>query len=124
MSDEDMKAYQASPSGTARLQPYYESMMKQLAEAFDMNYKGKVGYTYIPGEGIHTYVAPEEASVCHLVLDNPEKKEVIVRLSDGSGKYTAEFCINSSYFEFEMKEDAVRVEVIGDVRVFETVFVK
>lgn len=124
MSDEEMKAYQANPSGTARLQPYYERMMKELADAFDMAYKGKVGYTHIPGEGIQTYIAPEEASVCHLVLDNPEQKEVIVRLSDGSGKYTAEFCINSSYFEFEMKEDAVRVEVIGDVRVFETVFVK
>lgn len=124
MSDEDMKSYMAHPSGAERLHPYYERMMKELADAFDKAYKGKVGYKYFPGEGIQTYVAPEEASVCHLVLDNPEKKEVIVRLSDGSGRYTAEFCINTSYFEFEMKEDAVNVEVIGDVRVFETVFVK
>ena len=98
--------------------------MKQLAEAFDEAYKGKVEYKYIPGKDIQTYIAPEEASLCHLILDNPEKREVIVRLSDKRGKYTAEFCIDSSYFEFEMKDDAVNVEIIGDVKVFETVFVK
>lgn len=124
MSDKDIQAYRANPSGTAVLQPYYERMMKELAEAFDQAYKGKVGYTHIPGEGIQTYIAPDEASVCHLVLDNPEGREVIVRLSDVNGRYTAEFCIEESYFEFEMKEDAVKVEVLGDVRVFETVFVK
>ena len=124
MSDKDIQAYMAHPSGTAVLQPFYERMMKELAEAFDQAYKGKVGYTHIPGEGIQTYIAPDEASVCHLVLDNPEGREVIVRLSDAKGQFTAEFCIEQSYFEFEMKEDAVKVEVLGDVRVFETVFVK
>jgi len=124
MSDDDRKAYQAHPSGTARLQPYYERMMEVLAEAFGQAYKDAVGYTLIPGEGIQTYIAPEEASFCHLILDNPQKREIIVRLSDKKGRYTAEFCIETSYFEFEMKEDAVKVEVIGDVPVFETVFVK
>lgn len=124
MSDDDRKAYSAHPSGTVRLQPYYERMMKVLAEAFEQAYKDAVGYTHIPGEGLQTYIAPDEASLCHLILDNPQKREVIVRLSDAKGRYTAEFCIETSYFEFEMKEDAVKVEVIGDVPVFETVFVK
>lgn len=124
MSDEDRKSYLAHPSGTTGLQPYYERMMTELAEAFDAAYKDKVGYTYAAGDGIGTYTAPEEASLCHLILDNPERREVIVRLSDENGRYTAEFCIDTSYFEFEMKEDAVKVEVIGDVDVFETVFVK
>ena len=124
MSDEDMNAYLEHPSGTARLQPYYERMMKELAEAFDAAYKGKVAYTYLDGEGIDTYIAPDEASFCHLILDNPEGHEVILRLSDAKGRYTAEFCIDTSYFEFEMKEDAIKVEVIGDVDVFEAVFVK
>lgn len=124
MSDDDRNAYLEHPSGTARLQPYYERMMKVLAEAFDNAYKDAVGYTFIPGDGIQTYIAPDEASLCHLVLDNPQQKEVIVRLSDRKGRYTAEFCIETSYFEFEMKEDAVKVEVIGNVPVFETVFVK
>lgn len=124
MSDDERELYLAHPSGKARLYPYFERMMKQLAEAFDEAYKGKVEYKYIPGKDIQTYIAPEEASLCHLILDNPEKREVIVRLSDKRGKYTAEFCIDSSYFEFEMKDDAVNVEIIGDVKVFETVFVK
>ena len=124
MSDDERELYKAHPSGQARLYPYFDRMMKQLAEAFDEAYKGKVEYKYIPGKDIQTYIAPDEASLCHLILDNPEKREVIVRLSDKKGKFTAEFCIDSSYFEFEMKDDAVNVEVIGDVKVFETVFVK
>ncbi len=124
MSDKDKEAYLAHPSGTRKLHPYYERMMKELADAFGQAYKGKVEYTYISGDGIQTYVAPHEVSRCHLILDNPEGREVIVRLSDASGRYTAEFCIDGSYFEFEMKEDAVKVEVIGDADVFETVFVK
>lgn len=124
MSDEDRNAYLSHPSGTARLQPYYERMMTVLAEAFENAYKDAVGYTYIPGDGIQTYIAPDEAALCHLVLDNPQQKEVIVRLSDRMGRFTAEFCIETSYFEFEMKDDAVKVEVIGNVPVFETVFVK
>ncbi len=124
MSDEDRASYLAHPSGTARLQPYYEKMMKELAEAFDDAYKDKVGYTYIAGDDVDTYIAPLEASSCHLIMDNPEKHEVIVRLADDKGRYTAEFCIDSSYFEFEMKEDAVKVEVIGNISVLEAVFVK
>ena len=124
MSDKDREAYRAAPSGKGKLFPYYERMMKELADAFNQAYKGMVEYTFIPGDGVQTYIAPDEASKCHLILDNPEGREVIVRLSDSRGKYTAEFCIYSSYFEFEMKEDAVKVEVIGDAGVFETVFVK
>ena len=124
MSDDDRKSFEAHPSGTARLQPYYERMMKELADAFDASYKDQVEYTLIPGDGIQTYLAPDEASVCHLVLDNPRRRDVIVRLSDAKGMFTAEFCIKDSYLEFEMKGDAVKVEVIGDVPIFETVFVK
>lgn len=124
MSDKDRAAYLAHPSGTKKLYPYYETMMKELADAFNQAYKGKVGYTFIPGDGVQTYIAPDEASMCHLILDNPEGREVIIRLSDAKGKYTAEFCIENSYFEFELKEDAVKVEVIGNTDIFEAVFVK
>ena len=124
MSDDDRKAFEEHPSGKSKLQPYYERMMKELADAFDASYKDQVEYTLIPGDGMQTYIAPDQASVCHLVLDNPQRREVIVRLSDAEGRFTAEFCIEDSYLEFEMKGDAVKVEVIGDVPVFETVFVK
>ena len=124
MSDKERDTYLAHPSGTQKLYPYYERMMKELADAFSQAYKGKVEYTFIAGDGIQTYIAPEEASRCHLILDNPEGHEVVIRLSDAKGDYTAEFCIDNSYFEFEMKDDAVMVEVIGNTGVFEAVFVK
>ena len=124
MSDRDMEAFMDHPSGTVRLQPYYEKMVADLVEAFYHTHKDKVDYEHIPGEGIDTYLAPEEAAYCHLILDNPQEKEVIVRLSDSAGHYTAEFCFESSYLEFELKGDAVKVEVMGDADVLETVFVK
>ena len=124
MSDRDMQAFLAHPSGTVRLQPYYEKMVADLVEAFYHTHKDKVEYEHIPGEGIDTYLAPDEAAYCHLILDNPQEKEIIVRLSDSSGHYTAEFCFESSYLEFELKGDAVKVEVMGDADILETVFVK
>ena len=124
MSDRDMNSYMAHSSGTVRLQPYYEKMVAALVDAFYRTHKDKVEYEYMPGEGIATYIAPDEAACCHLILDNPKEKEVIVRLSDVEGNYTAEFCIEASYLEFELKGDAVKVEVIGDVDILETVFVK
>ena len=124
MSDRDMDAYLAHPSGTERLQPYYETMVRELVDAFYHEHQDKVEYEHIPGEGVDTYIAPLEAGYCHLILDNPQEKEVIVRLSDAEGRYTAEFCIETSYLEFELKADAVKVEVIGDVDILETVFVK
>lgn len=124
MSERDMNAYMAHSSGTARLQPYYEKMVTALVDAFYHTRQDKVGYEHIPGEGTETYLAPQEAGYCHLILDNPQEREVIVRLSDEAGNYTAEFCIETSYLEFELKGDAVKVEVIGDVDILETVFVK
>lgn len=124
MSDRDMDAYLAHPSGTERLQPYYERMVRELVDAFYHEHQDKVEYEHIHGEGVDTYIAPLEAGYCHLILDNPQEKEVIVRLSDAEGRYTAEFCIETSYLEFELKADAVKVEVIGDVDILETVFVK
>lgn len=124
MSDRDMDAYRAHSSGIVRLQPYYERMVSALVDAFYRTRKDKVGYEHIPGDGIDTYIAPDEAAYCHLILENPQEKEVIVRLSDAAGNYTAEFCIETSYLEFELKGDAVKVEVIGNVDILETVFVK
>ena len=51
MSDRDMEAYMAHPSGTVRLQPYYEKMVADLVEAFYHTHKDKVEYEHIPGEG-------------------------------------------------------------------------
>jgi len=124
MSEAERASYNEYPSGTGTLQPYYEKMMDELADAFDMDNESRVSHRHIAGDGIDTYIAPSGTSVCHLILNNPDGREVIVRLSDEAGRYTAEFCINESYFRFDMKGNAVKVEVLGDVPVFETIFVK
>lgn len=116
--------YEAHPSGTVKLQPFYERMMTSLAASFNEKYKDDVSYTYFVNDDIQTYIAPDDATFCRLVLNNPEGREAVVRLSDQNGRYVAEFCIEASYFEFELKEDAVKVEVIGDVSIFEIIFVK
>ena len=124
MSEAEVASYLEYPSGAGMLQPFYEKMMDSLDDVFDIDNGARVKYEHIAGEGIQTYVAPAGTSACHIIMNNPDKAEVIVRLSDSSGRYTAEFCIKDSYFRFDMKGNAVKVEVMGDVPVFETVFVK
>lgn len=124
MSVKDVESFRAHPSGTSRLHPYYEKMMTELAEAADLADKGRLGYEHFSQEDMEVYIAPDEAVLCHLILNNPEGREVIVRLSDAAGRYTAEFSVETSYFQFEMKDEAVKVEIMGDVDIFETVFVK
>lgn len=124
MSEAEIASYNEYPSGAGMLQPFYERMMDDLDDVFDIDNGARVAYERIEGDGMQTFVAPAGTSACHLIMNNPDKAEVIVRLSDASGRYTAEFCIMDSYFRFDMKGSAVKVEVIGDVPVFETVFVK
>lgn len=124
MSDEDRAAYHAFPSGEKKLQPFYERMMTELFDAYKAKHKDSVGYTRKSVDGMEIFLAPDEASRCHLVLDNPQGREAVARLADASGRYVAEFCFNSSYLEFELKDDAVRVEVLGGNEILETVFVK
>ena len=124
MSEADQASFDKYPSGTEHLQSFYKGMMEELAGAFGAGDDTRVGYRHMKGKGMDTYIAPSGTTLCHLIMNNPEGREVIVRLSDESGRYTAEFCVYESYFKFDMKGDAVKVEVIGDVPVFETVFVK
>lgn len=124
MSDEEKSAYLAFPSGEKKLQPFYERMMTELFDAYKAKHKDSVEYTRKSVDGVEVFLAPEEASRCHLVLNNPQGREAIARLADASGRYVAEFCFSSSYLEFELKDDAVRVEVLGGNEILETVFVK
>jgi len=124
MSDEERTAYQAFPSGEKKLQPFYERMMTELFDAYKSKHKDSVGYTRKSVDGVEVFLAPEEASRCHLVLNNPQGREAIARLADTSGRYVAEFCFSSSYLEFELKDNAVRVEVLGGNEILEIVFVK
>lgn len=124
MSDDQKESYRKHPAGHVRLHAFYQDMMSGLSASFDSRYRDRLVYERYDSAGIDVFIAPDEAGSCHLILNNPEGEEVIARLSDASGRYTAEFCTRESYVSFEMKEKAVKLEVIGDVEIFEVIFVK
>ena len=71
-----------------------------------------------------SFGVPAGAGHAYLLMNSLTGKEVIVRLVAPDGTYVAEFPVNTPYFEFEIKGNTSKVEVIGDVDIFETVFVK
>ena len=97
-------------------------MMDELHKAFDARHGEDMGYMHFKDEGVNTFITVNPSSRGRVLMNNPEGKEVIVRLADGTGKYTAEFCTYVSDFRFDMKENAIRVEVLGDIDVFEVFF--
>lgn len=123
MSENERRLYDEYASGSVRLHPYYQSMMDALYEEFSSKSGDKVEYEHFRTDGMDTYVAPLTAEGCYLIMNNPEGHEVIIRLADGSGRYVAEFCIDTSYFEFELKENATKVEILSDIEIFDTIFV-
>lgn len=81
-------------------------------------------FTSVKVEGSMTIDIPAGASGCSLLMNDLGGAEIIVRLADHAGKYVAEFPVTTSYFELAVKDNAVRMEILGDVELFETIFVK
>lgn len=81
-------------------------------------------FTFVKVKGMKTFEVPAGAKASRLLMNDLGGKEVIVRLVAPDGTYVAEFPVNTPYFEFEIKGNTSKVEVIGDVDIFETVFVK
>ena len=47
----------------------------------------------------------------------------IFRQLNTKGELVAEFVVRSPYTEFDLKEGAVKVDVLGEVDIYETIFV-
>ena len=122
MSETDKERCGRLIPGTESFQRYHEYMMGELHKAFDAKHGEDMGYMHFKDEGVNTFITVDKARRGRVLMNNPEGREVIVRLADGTGRYTAEFCVYVSDFQFDMKEDAIRVEVLGDVDVFEVFF--
>ena len=122
MSEEDKERCKRLIPGTESFQRYHDYMMDELHKAFDARHGEDMGYMHFKDEGVNTFIAVNQSSRGRVLMNNPEGREVIVRLADGTGKYTAEFCAYVSDFQFDMKGNAIRVEVLGDVDVFEVFF--
>ena len=122
MSQADKERCERLIPGTESFQRYHDYMMDELHKAFDARHGEDMGYMHFKDEGVNTFITVNPSSRGRVLMDNPEGREVIVRLADGTGKYTAEFCAYVSDFRFDMKGDAIRVEVLGDIDVFEVFF--
>lgn len=81
-------------------------------------------FTSVKVAGMKTFEVPSDAVRCCVLMNDLKGQEVIARLVDADGRYVAEFPITTSYFEFAIKDNAVKVELLGNMEVFETIFVK
>lgn len=143
MSEEDIIAYQAHKSGSVKLQPFYEAMTSELIDAFTMKMTGGGGMvrtSRIPAEvfaavdvdfatSMHVgdravFTIPAKASHCHILTGGiPADRMVFLRQLAADGSLVAEFVVTSPYMSMELKKGAVKVDILGNVELFETIFV-
>ena len=144
MTDEDRVSYGCYPVGEEKLQPFCEDMMSQMIGAFaakltsgasELNLASTLYqapnaaldsdfHTYAPSGGYIAFPIPADANTCRL-LTGPlsENGTVLFRQIGTDGELVAEFVMRSPYTEFDLKEGAVKVDVLGDVDIYESIFV-
>ena len=143
MSAEDIAAYAAYKSGTLKMQPFYETMTEDLINAFTKRMTGEGSVvspsrspadvfsavdsdfsTSIHVEGRAVLAIPAKATHCHLLTGPlPSDRSVFLRQIASDGSLVAEFVVRSPYMSMELKKGAVKVDILGNVDVFETIFV-
>lgn len=143
MSEGDVEAYNAHKSGSVKLQPFYESITSDLIDAFTRKMTGDGGIvragkasadvsaaldadfaTSIHVNGRAVFTIPAKASHCHVLTGPlPSDGMVFLRQLASDGSLVAEFVVGSPYMSMELKKGAVKVDILGNVDVFETIFV-
>lgn len=81
-------------------------------------------FTSVAVDGMKSFDVPADVSRCCILMNDLKGKELIVRQVADNGTYLAEFPVESSYFDFDIKEGASKVEVLGNVEIFETIFIR
>ena len=67
---------------------------------------------------------PHDTNTCRVLTGRiPDNQTVLFRQLDAKGKLVAEYVVKSPYMEFDLKEGAVMVDVLGEVDIYETIFV-
>jgi hypothetical protein len=129
MTPQQQISYTSYPVGQTKLQPFCESMMKEMTESFSSTLTNgtdiKVDFqNFTPSTGRVEYRIPANANTCRLLTGRlPEDEMVIFRQLNSKGQLVAEFVVRSPYTEFDLKEGAVKVDVLGEVDIYETIFV-
>ena len=144
MSAQELSEYKAHPVGQQKLHPFYVASMNELKDAFTDTLTGGVGLrnlastlsdkcspaldsdfaTSVSSNGHIEFAIPADANTCHLLLGRlAEGKRLFFRQIKTDGTLAAEFVVDSPSMTFDIKTGAVMVDVIGDVDIYECIFV-
>ena len=142
MSEQDRESYHIYKCGSVKLQPFYEKLMSDLIASFTsrMTAGGTVRIGKITPElfaaldsdyassvhvdGRAVFNIPAVASECHILTGKlPSDGKVYLRQLARDGSLVAEFPVRSPYMTMPLKKGSVKVDIIGNVDVFETIFV-
>lgn len=140
LTAEQRTALAAHPVGMASLHPFCDAISEELAAVFyRMMGGGKMLASVSPSDAsapaldgnLSTFAVcrdrmvfdvPSRASRCHLLLGASEGM-VIFRQLAGDGSLVAEKIVREPYIEMEVKPGVVKVDILGKVDVYETIFV-
>lgn len=144
MTPEEIRSYQQYPVGVNKLHPFCEQATKDMKEGFTSVLTGKSVLlnlattlyaapnaaldsdftTSVHTKGHLVFAIPADANTCCLLTGTlPEGKQIIFRQLRTDGSLVAEFIVKSPYSRFDIKEGAVKVDILGDVEVYENIFV-
>lgn len=144
MSPQELAEHKEYPVGMQKLHPFYVSVMTDLKKAFTDMLTGGTGIhnlastlsdkrvaafdsdfaTKVHSDGHIEFAIPAEANTCHLLLGRlPKGKRLFFRQIKTDGSLAAEFIVDSPSMTFDIKNGAVKVDVLGDVDIYECIFV-
>ena len=132
MKEEELLAYRCFPVGTEKLYPFIKQSMESLVTAFaDRLTKGRSDgqivtdlHTCVSSDGKIEFKIPAYSNTCRLLTGSlSDDKQVLFRQLGADGRLVAEFVVKSPYTEFDLKEGALKVDVLGEVDIYETIFV-
>lgn len=144
MSADELVDYQNYPVGENKLQPFCDDAMEELKVAFTymLTRGAKITNlastlyeksnpaldsdfaTCVSSGGHIEFAIPAEANTCHLLTGPiPEGKRLFFRQIRTDGSLAAEFIVDSPSMTFDIKTGAVKVDVLGDVDIYECIFV-
>ena len=129
-TEEDRLSYLQYPVGEKKLYPFCINIMRELTELFSSVITGgvisvKPDFTKsVSSNGHIEFEIPADANTCRL-LTGPlqDGRLYLFRQLANDGSLVAEHILSSPYSEFDLKEDAVKVDVSGDIDIYETIFV-
>lgn len=144
VTQKEMDEHAAHPVGEHKLHPFCIRSMGQMKEGFASMLTGKTALhnlastlyddagaaldsdftTSVPTEGHMEFAIPASANTCHLLTGKLNKDErIIFRQLGTDGRLIAEFVVKSPFTTFDIKDGAVKVDVLGNVDIYETIFV-